>query len=584
MWETACLDWEKRLLAGRSLVPELPLFEEEAALAERVFNRLKLPDVIGQPCMKEAAGDWFRSIVRALFGAYDPATNRRMVQEFFLLVPKKNGKSSYAAALMVVALIVNRRPNAEYLLIAPTKEIAQIAFKQAWGIIKADPELAKLFWARDNVKMITHRNSNASLQIKAADTDVITGSKSTGILVDETHEFAKKSKAAEIFVEIRGALAARPDGFMIQITTQSKEPPTGVFKDELSIARKVRDGELKLPKLAVLYELPHAIATDGGWKNEQLWPLVNPNLHRSVDLQFLRNELTVAEETGPSQLALLASQHFNVEIGLSFHADRWAGVDFWRKAEDASITKEALMERCDVIVVGVDGGGLDDLFGLNLTGRDRDTRDWLSWTHSWCHHGVLERRKSIATRLRDFEKAGELTIVDDELEDLSEIVGIIEEIRDAGLLAAVAVDPAGLGELIEELSAIDITQDGGQVIGVPQGYAMMNAIKTAERKLANGTMRHSQSALMDWAVTNLKIEPTATAIRATKMNAGDAKIDPVMAMFDAVQVMVRNPEANGISVFERMAAQLPAEVEKTDAVYVQPYVNPVWDMADLDDM
>jgi phage terminase large subunit-like protein len=152
------------------------------------------------------------------------------------------------------------------------------------------------------------------------------------------------------------------------------------------------------------------------------------------------------------------------------------------------------------------------------------------------------------------------------------------------LLAAVAVDPAGLGELIEELSAIDITQDGGQVIGVPQGYAMMNAIKTAERKLANGTMRHSKSALMDWAVTNLKIEPTATAIRATKQNAGDAKIDPVMAMFDAVQVMVRNPEANGISVFERMAAQLPAEAEKSDAVYVQPYANPVWDMADLDDL
>ena len=66
------------------------------------------------------------------------------------------------------------------------------------------------------------RSRDAKLQVKAADTDVITGSKSTGILVDETHEFAKKTNAAAIFVEIRGALAARPDGFMIQITTQSK--------------------------------------------------------------------------------------------------------------------------------------------------------------------------------------------------------------------------------------------------------------------------------------------------------------------------------------------------------------------------
>lgn len=47
-----------------------------------------------------------------------------------------------------------------------------------------------------------------------------------------------------------------------------------------------------------------------------------------------------------------------------------------------------------------------------------------------------------------------------------------------------------------------------------------------------------------------KIEPTATAIRATKQNAGDAKIDPAMAMFDAATVMSRNPAAPGTSIYE----------------------------------
>jgi phage terminase large subunit-like protein len=40
---------------------------------------------------------------------------------------------------------------------------------------------------------------------------------------------------------------------------------------------------------------------------------------------------------------------------------------------------------------------------------------------------------------------------------------------------------------------------------------------------------------------NVKIEPTATAIRATKANAGDAKIDAWCALMDAATVMVRNP-------------------------------------------
>jgi len=50
---------------------------------------------------------------------------------------------------------------------------------------------------------------------------------------------------------------------------------------------------------------------------------------------------------------------------------------------------------------------------------------------------------------------------------------------------------------------------------------------------------------MNWCVPNLKIEPTATGIRATKQTAGDAKIDPAMALFNSVTLMARNPAAAG---------------------------------------
>lgn len=550
-WSTACPDWEARILAGRTLVPDLPLFEAEAARAARIFNRLRIPDVIGRPTMAESGTEWLLPIVRAIFGSYDPATDRRMIQEFFWLVPKKNSKSSGAAAIMVATMIVNRRPMAEALLVAPTKEIANIAYKQAWGIIQADEHLAKLFHGQHHIRTITHRNTGASMQIKAADTDVITGSKATYTLIDETHVFARKPRAADVFVEVRGALAARPDGFLIQVTTQSKDAPSGVFKQELETARRVRDGEMSLPLLPILYELPKRLVKDGGWKDRALWPLVNPNMGRSVDEVFLANQLLKAEKEGVEALALLASQHFNVEIGLGLRANRWPGAEFWQGRADPSLTFEELLDRCDVIVIGVDGGGLDDLFGLAVLGRDRDTRDWLLWTHAWCHDGVLERRKSIAGRLRGFEAAGELTIVSDELEDLSEIVERVRAVKDAGLLGGVGVDPAGLGELVDELAEIDVTEENKLLIGVNQGFGLMNAIKGAERKLANGSFRHSGSELAGWCVANLKIEPTATAIRATKQSAGDAKIDVAMAMFNAAVLMARNPEPRNVrSVYE----------------------------------
>jgi len=204
-------------------------------------------------------------------------------------------------------------------------------------------------------------------------------------------------------------------------------------------------------------------------------------------------------------------------------------------------------------VIGIDGGGLDDLFGLAVLGREKETKRWLLWSHAWCHRGVLDRRKSIASRLTEFEAAGELTIVDDELDDLSAIVAVVAEIKDRGILAEVAVDPAGLGEFVDAMAEIDVTIENKLLVGVSQGYRMMNAIKTAERMLASGRLQHGGAKLMAWSVSNLKIEPTATAIRATKQNAGDAKVDPAMAMFNAVDRMSLNPESPGRSYLDTAA-------------------------------
>src|SRR5262245_5821815 len=282
-WDTSCSDWEDRIMSGRSLVPDLPLFESEAAKALRVFQRLRVPDMIGTPTLGEVCGEWFYPIVAALFGSYEWDINTRRISEFFLLIPKKNGKSSLGGAVMLTAMIVNRRPEAEYLFIAPTIEIATIAYKQAKGTIRLDPSLTALFHVQDHIRRITHRRTGAILQIKAAATEVITGSKATGTMIDETHEFAKKSNAAEIFVELRGALTKRPDGFLFQTTTQSKQTPSGVFASELAMARSVRDGKIRSPTLPVLYELPDRYARDGGWREPRYWPLVNPNLGRSTN-------------------------------------------------------------------------------------------------------------------------------------------------------------------------------------------------------------------------------------------------------------------------------------------------------------
>ena len=106
-WSLAVPDWRERIRTGRSLLPDLPhLNRAQANRAIAIFNKLRLPDVIGTPALAEAGADWFREIVGALHGSFDPVARERMIREIFLLAPKKSSKTSYAAALMVTTLLM----------------------------------------------------------------------------------------------------------------------------------------------------------------------------------------------------------------------------------------------------------------------------------------------------------------------------------------------------------------------------------------------------------------------------------------------------------------------------------------------
>lgn len=556
-WNFACPDWEQRLRDGRSLVPDLPLDAVEAARSIDIFNRLRLPDVPGQPTMAEAAGDWFRDIVGSVFGSVD-SSGRRRVREVFGLVPKKNSKTTGGAAMMLTALLMNKRPRAEFLLVGPTQDVADTAFQQAVGMIEADEAgyLQDRFDPKEHLKTIHDLLNGSKLRIKTFDMRVLTGSKPVGILIDELHIMSLSSYASRVVGQMRGGLLANREGFLLIITTQSDQPPAGVFKAELQYARSVRDGMITGSRmLPILYEFPEKMQTakDAPWSDPENWPMVTPNLGLSIDLETLIADYRDAKAKGIEEERRWASQHLNVEIGLALHSERWRGADHWLAAVEPELTLEEILQRSEVVTVGIDGGGLDDLLGLAVLGRCRETRRWMLWTHAWCHRSVLELRKEIAEKLRDLERDGDLTFVDDDsTQDVEDVADIVQDIADRGLLpdkAGIGVDASGINAVGGELDDRGI---GGQprIASVHQGYRLNGTVLGMERKLADKTFVHCGQNLMAWCVGNAKAELRGSAVVIEKAAAGRAKIDPLMAAFNAFSMMDRNPEAPGMSVYQ----------------------------------
>jgi phage terminase large subunit-like protein len=541
-WDLSCPDWQDRLRDGRSLIPDLPLNQEMAARAVAAFNMLRLADVPGTPTMAEAGGEWFRDIVRALFGSLTPDRRTRRIRELFCLVPKKNSKTTDGALLMLVALLLNERPRAPFLMTAPVHDVADLAFAAAAGAISLDPVLSAKLHVREHLKTILHRETKAELQILTFDPSVLTGQKVAGALIDELHVVAKMAKAASAIRQLRGGMLPFGEAFLAFITTQSEEQPAGIFRAELLKARRIRDGKAQhAAMLPVLYEFPTDVQESGAWRNPALWGWVNPNAGLSVTVERLQGDYQTARDTGPEEEIAWLSQHLNIEVGVALKSDAWAGAEFWEDCADEALTLPELMRRSEVVTVGIDGGGLDDLLGVAVLGREKDTGVWLHWGRAWCHPVVLERRKAEAGRLQEFSRDGDLVIVKNVGEDVAAVAAVVEGLEEAGLLDKVGVDRAGIGAISKAIQDVGIKED--RIVGIPQGWWLQGSIKTVERQLAAHALMHGDRPMMAWAVGNAKVEQRGNAITITKQASGYAKIDPLMALFDAAAVLSLNPEA-----------------------------------------
>jgi len=545
-WTTACPDWATRIVSKQSLMPCKPLFPKVADVAERIFKELILVDVMGSPKMGDVTLEWVIEFVRAIFGAYDPSTKRRLIREFFLLISKKNTKSTIAAGIMLTALILNDRQSAELIILAPTKEVADNSFNPIRDFIRADEELSERFNVSEHTKTVTHLGTGATLKVIAAESNAAAGKKASIILIDEVWLFGKRANAESMFREAKGGLASRPEGCVIYLSTMSDEVPCGVFKQLLDYARDVRDG-IKVDKsfLPLIYEFPKHLVEAGEHLKPENFYITNPNLGASVDLEYLISEFNKVKDAGEESLRDFLAKHLNIEIGMNLRANRWAGAEFWLQ-QSKKFTLNKLIDQSDVITIGIDGGGLDDLLGFAVLGRHKDSRKWWLWNHAWCNTTAVERRKENAPKYQDCVQEGSLTIVERIGDDIDQLAKIAKQVFDSGKLNKIGLDPLGLGGLLDGLLKVGIPEE--QVIAVPQGFKLMGYILTTERKLAEGNLYHQGSQLMTWCVGNARAVVKGNGMMISKQESGVGKIDPLIATFNAVALMSVNPEPKNFDI------------------------------------
>ncbi|MGA8293754.1 MAG: hypothetical protein WB820_14880, partial [Rhodoplanes sp.] len=83
------------------------------------------------------------------------------------------------------------------------------------------------------------------------------------------------------------------------------------------------------------------------WADPTYWPMVMPNLGRSLHLDTMIAGYRAAKEKGEEEERRWASQHLNIEIGLALQSDNWVGADLLAALPARIASLAELKARCD---------------------------------------------------------------------------------------------------------------------------------------------------------------------------------------------------------------------------------------------
>jgi phage terminase large subunit-like protein len=157
-------------------------------------------------------------------------------RELVILLPKKNGKSTLIAALALYHLLTV--PNAECIIVAASREQADIVLRQARMFVRQSPSLSKELEIQQ--RTIRVRGEEGRIRILASDADTLDGALPTLAIVDELH----RHKSADAYGVLRNGLGPR-NGQIITISTAGSrsDSPLGQIRAQAhQLPTFARDG------------------------------------------------------------------------------------------------------------------------------------------------------------------------------------------------------------------------------------------------------------------------------------------------------------------------------------------------------
>lgn len=240
----------------------------------------------GRPLILEL---WQQAIVANLFGWVDDDGLRRF-REAFVIIPRKNGKTLLASAIVLYLLFLDDEPGAQIYSTAADLQQASIVYENAEAMIENDEDLAamcRVFKSTRCVQLNRDKKTTYKALTKAPKSKH--GKNTHAYVMDELHAQANR----EMLDVLNTSMRSRRQPIKFVITTRDYDGPS-ICNEKQKFAEGVCKGLIDSPRF-----LPVLYLTEGtaDWKDEAVWRRANPGFGVSIKAEAMRDDVVEAEHS-----------------------------------------------------------------------------------------------------------------------------------------------------------------------------------------------------------------------------------------------------------------------------------------------
>jgi len=469
---------------------------------------------------------WQCFMTCCVFGWVGKSNGLRRFRRALLLVPRKNGKSAFAAAVGLYMLAADGEHGAEVYSGATTE-------KQAWEVFRP----ARLMALRNEALRahfgIEVNASNINILSDASRFEPVVGKPGDGAspscsIVDEYHEH----DTDELLDTMETGMGAREQPLSLIITTAGANMAGPCYALQLE-AQKMLEGVAENDEF---FALIYGIDPEDEWTSEAALRKANPNFDVSVAGDFLairqREAIANARKQG-----VFKTKHLNVWIGAR---EAYFNVQKWQECEvDGLKLDDFAGEECIIgldLASKVDIAALEILFPLENGRYARFGRYYLP--EETVSAGENEHYQGWWNEKR-------LTVTDGEIIDFEQIRADILDLSSRFTVREVAYDPHQATMLITSLMG-----EGVPCVEFrPTVLNFSEPMKTLDALIRAGRISHDGDPVMTWMISNVVAKKDAKDNVYPRKERDENKIDGVVALIMALGRAILGDETQR-SVYE----------------------------------